>query len=804
MSSPEDPKVKPNPAFYDAPTAPINDIAAHWTQVADAISSIAIVNKEIRDALVGTAEAITSLKSELGVAKTVKKVGSPTKRDSRGNLLSDLSEDPQGVAPTILNAASQQEYEHQYNEDIQRRVKRLQIQQTSEFQDRLESYRRMEPSQAIQELKSTKAITDTGINIDGKIASPDQIQEALDKPASSRTSEETNLVDIVNEQFKIKVTDELEKKAPKTIETLLDAVENAGIRQLRYGQLTIQDILRSTGTLAGQATVSLQQGIDEQQAHAQWVVDAAAATASGEEPPPEPTVSRHGLAGFAARHPMGAARIAYGGITGGVAGLAKTLPEIGQGIAIGQIVTKTIENAYSRIYGPIASNIRSGQETGQGLGAGIKAQFQAFGLGMNPFDLTSMGDAAKIVAATRGQGFTGQQADQMEEGIRDVVNNLGISIDQAANYFTDAMRKGGLSVDQVRKQMDTFHDETRQLNMTIDQYTQTILQSNESLRTSGAGEAAPTISQAILRSLPVGYRNQEGVSNLQQLFQQNRGAIVARLNMNGVNANIIDVSAARYAPAAFGQLQQMMTQQEQVARIGWMAANPGKTPTDNDLANWMSQTSAQFKGADVGWLTAQLKRNRAGSGIGNQFSLTHASHILSSQLASVRGRQDLTPEQMSAAQLKESGLVFAPAHARSNVNVWWKNGKQVKSSDTFNVQRDLSDVPMAQLEAARMAAINSLGTPGPNAAITKSQREELMKHLGDRDYDFQKELRKIGDEHTREISDAQVQNNGVTISLKGKAAQDLFKLNNERTTAVLNGTIPANTSSKSGVRSVAP
>jgi hypothetical protein len=139
---------------------------------------------------------------------------------------------------------------------------------------------------------------------------------------------------------------------------------------------------------------------------------------------------------------------------------------------------------------------RLGMVTGQGYRAGLGAQFQAFKLGANPFDIISQETATAIIGAVRSQGFRGQMAREFENSIRDIYKQTGLPVDQIA-AIGELYARGG-RLDQFRMTMESLDNIARDTNQSVATVAETMKSFNDVLVGQGGLANAPLV-QAMTR-----------------------------------------------------------------------------------------------------------------------------------------------------------------------------------------------------------------------------------------------------------------------------------------------------------------
>ena len=596
-----------------------------------------------------------------------------------------------------------------------------------------------------------------------------EVYAAIQKPAEERTGSEQRIVQAVNAQMQQAIQDRVIKQSESRIGQIFDNIEEAGIRQLRYGQLPLQDILRAAGTLAGKAYTrrAAQMDLEAARAEAEAAAVETPTTPVEGEPPQEGGAAGGGGVGRDIRTAAGAVTLgrflgvggAARGIGLGMGGLSlatRALPLVGQALAIGTVLNQAFTGLSDRFYrGPE----RAGQVTGEGWRAGVHARFRQFQLGLNPLDMVSNEMAQEIVNAVREQGFTGHLGDSIMDAVKGTINDLGITPVQATEFYTDAIRRGQMTVAEARQEMEHFDDAAHDLSINVSDYTRTVLETTQSLRQAGAGAAAPTIAQAVIASLPPGYAQQ--APQIFQAVQQNAGIIAARM---GIAPQM--VLSQRYAGAATQQLTSIMGTYIPIARTSLQAMGI-KSPNNNDIANWLAQFP-QFQGLGPELIQRMLEQRHRGLGVQHQQAIYSA-------IQQYQGGYHALLEHAKELQ-RERGVTAG------NVRVGIRGAAGLPGP---------GGGPEDQISRAALIDLRSRILSEYRDTLGDHYRT-MMQHLGDRSFDFEGELRKAVTGRKGKDIGAAVQAGGVQIALKPGIERRLFQLENERQKAVQAGLIPAN------------
>lgn len=567
------------------------------------------------------------------------------------------------------------------------------------------------------------------------------------KQISSKMKSGKPLLPDLAEDIEKKFQETLDKEGTGRFNRILTAVEESGIRQLRFGELPMQDILRSAGKLAGNY-YNYQYG--------------RAAERLGPNATPAQT---HAAVSRAGRF-LGA--------------LSPFLSTAGKFVGAADVVGDLARSYYEKGIGTYRELTASGQLTGQGTMAGFQAKYLSPLNLWQPFGRIGFGTAQEIVQNTREQGFTGPLAGRMEQGMANVISNLGIQVGQATEFFTQSMREGGMSVGQVTQEMNKFHDATFNLNMNINDYTAQILQATENLRDMGAGTAAPALAQQITAALPRAYRSPEGTQFLTGAFEKSRGVLAA---MVGHGANVLNITSQRYARAGWSAMDTLLAREVQRAK------DQGYT-TPNDIANYLSQTSPFFEGTNVNMLQQYIQRMERGRGLGAQMKMAHAAQAYEQRFGKAR-KETLRLNQMTSAELQAHNLEpVYEGYGRGRVISGYKNRSTGKIFSPESVRSIITHT--YNVNEANKAKRELIAAARGSHFLTTHQLDEL-KQANPRD--ITQILTQIMQRQQGNKVSVGTQIGSITVEL-GKQAQGLLTLVKERQHALANGSIQSNTTNK--------
>ena len=426
----------------------------------------------------------------------------------------------------------------------------------------------------------------------------------------------------------------------------------------------------------------------------------------------------------------------------------------------------------------------TGALTGEGRGAGIAAFREARDLRggiigsqfhglLHPFDPITSQIATEIVTSVRTQGFTGKQGRAFEQATASLYRDLRLPIDQTTQLLTDAVRQGGESLGQIAKEMHTFDDAAHSLQMNINEYATSVAAAAKTLRDVGAGASATQFAQSLLQGLPRAMRTPEGVGVYQQNLAGIAPFITGRTGVLPWNQQTGPNLAATRAAA-----EQVMKQQFAMARGA----------TFQEKANFAATFLPAFQGMTPLQVNQMMTRMNQGRGPGSVAALDVARHEYSKAVTGMASKEMMRGSDIIARGhdwARQQGISEAEWNRISAAS---RSGKRWGDIREYQVSGmiDTSTINMSQLKALRERTIEGL-----KGTLTDPQRQELEKHIGDRHWSFDKAIQRYESGRGRFGSGSSVDVNGVTITLKGKAAK-LLDLNAPNKQAVATGRMPAN------------
>lgn len=384
-------------------------------------------------------------------------------------------------------------------------------------------------------------------------------------------------------------------------------------------------------------------------------------------------------------------------------------------------------------------NLQTGQLTGQGFRAGLQAtQIEPYHLMQGGllrrapvigglfglFDPITKQIAENIVQSVREQGFTGAFADQMYQSMASVYRKLGIDPQLSAQLITSAIRTGGESLQNVTEQMMSFHDATRQLNMNINEYTQSIITLSDTFRSSGATDAIG-VSQALLAGAPRIMRSGQGLQAYSQFLQ---ASSTFATGYTGVNPLV----------ALTGNNVPSTAQAAEVEAVREFNAVAGQARNRQEQAQIASQVMPLFKsaGMDESQVLALMNRIQRGRGPGAQARAYTDIQAYQQELHKVAGTKVVGPRHEGLFTAIGRAGIEMLHHGLSGhhpIN-WHRVGKDLQGlgypGAHSTVQMDLSKVSDDQLRDMREQLIQRDKHFFTGAQKAKLEAGILDRHSG--------------------------------------------------------------------------
>ncbi len=305
----------------------------------------------------------------------------------------------------------------------------------------------------------------------------------------------------------------------------------------------------------------------------------------------------------------------------------------------------------------------AGQQTGGGIGAGFHLQKQAFKLGANPFDAITSQIAQEIVQGTTQQGFRGRQADQVERAAATVYTKTGMSIDQILELTSLGVRNLGLSVKETQNEITSFHDNLKDSNMSLQEYTQRVQATATSIAAQGGGVHSLQEAQAMTKAFP------------KPFTQESLGALTNNPMMQARQAAMLGVPipslySATEPAQRMRALQTIMQERARFAAVPQTAVFRklhGRDPTPAELrhleAGWMSQNDPYFQGIPADQIEAELKLlNRGGGPASQATNIERNEAYRRSYNKVVRGAKGVSAERVN--DISDSELAQAQTGPR--------------------------------------------------------------------------------------------------------------------------------------------
>ena len=711
------------------PEPPGREVSVDWNRIVTALESIAAENTQMRLAFGDISQSLAQAHSQ--------DMSSGAARIDRARSRVDAS-DPDAEQQA---AASQQELERMRSETAQRELRGRQRMQ--ELERKQQAFETASMEDKISRLEDLKLVTGRTPE-DRKVAGiPLQdLQEAMSAKPADRSERQLNLMNRLNNSLEEAFTREFNEQAPNKAEKILDAIEESGLRQLRYGQLPLQDILRSAGTLSSRYFLGQQARMMEA----------------------EDRLRRQGLPlteqAIAGEAGMGRFRRGVNTVAMPASSLmARGAPALGQAL-----VLKDLFNAAT---GFTRDMTATGQITGEGFGAGVGARFDAFRLGLNPFDMITGEVAQAIVQGVRQEGFRGQIGDAMNEAVRGVVNDLGISPDSAIQLFAQAVRKTGEEIATARERFEGFDDAARSLSMSVQEYTQIYLSQVETLSAQGFGRGAPGFSQALIQATPRGYANSTLYTDL--LSQQ--GAMIR------ARAGLTPWAVLQPEQGAQG-IEEIIEQYRGIA----VGAIGDPNASNAEIAQFLTTMDTPLKGRSAGEIESFLNRLAEGRGPSSQLEMQDISGQYDARFREIRGRRAITAEEILRNKpdtwKARFGIETGSQQYRQLMAIRERDpyglGSHPDSDVLFNVRGEQEDIPLGALRDLRRQTLEKL-----RPMLSDKDIKRWESNLGNREFDVVKEIR---DARTRQggKSKSITTAGGIVISLAPGATKKMFQLHEER------------------------
>jgi hypothetical protein len=464
--------------------------------------------------------------------------------------------------------------------------------------------------------------------------------------------------------------------------------------------------------------------------------------------------------GMASRYGAVRGLAGIGGRLLGGAGIAAAIPGIGEALIAVELLRNFGRNipiigpgfvAARQMFGPQA--LQAGQLTGEGRVAGFQARLDAARLtpggvatglpfigGMaatvggilHPFDPITNEIANQIVTSVRTQGFTGDRARDLYQGIADIYRDLGVSIETTTQMITEATRAGGESLQQIVTEMHGFDDAAHDLSMNVNEYAQAVLNVSSQFRAGGAGPQATAAAQQFVAGAPRILREGGGLQAYQGAFERAAPQIAAQLGM----------------PVQYLQLQQNVPQtlatfEDMVTRE--IARMPGNTPAER-YAN-AGRFGLILRGMGVDQIQALADRIAQGRGPRGQIAMDTIREQYNTQIRGLRGHERVSLADMSDEQRGQLGIVrtMKLVHGREQTHFLnLATGKMVDADRQYRVMRDVPSGmdhldEQAKYEAQRRD-IREATLERLRSHLTRRQTRQLEKDIRERSDEFAKHL----------------------------------------------------------------
>lgn len=148
--------------------------------------------------------------------------------------------------------------------------------------------------------------------------------------------------------------------------------------------------------------------------------------------------------------------------------------------------------------------IREGQVTGGGYREGLGARWDAFRMGLNPFDIMSKEVSAAIVRGVRSRGFTGALGDAFQDAVGDIYQDTGLDPEMVMGMGDQFARRNQL--EQFRALIGGMDDLAKETNRSITDVAAGFEELRKMFETFGgfgtAGPNAQALNETLLKQFP--------------------------------------------------------------------------------------------------------------------------------------------------------------------------------------------------------------------------------------------------------------------------------------------------------------
>jgi hypothetical protein len=194
---------------------------------------------------------------------------------------------------------------------------------------------------------------------------------------------------------------------------------------------------------------------------------------------------------------------------GGLAGVLRNpfgliqrfLPQLGF-LFLAREMMPVIGGLYQDTFGDIQKFRSLGRISGQGVEAGLRETTQGMSSLVRPFQAVGFREAREIVTGVRQAGFSGTQANQIDEAVAGTINRIGTSVESTIQLFATSMRQGQESIGQVTQEMTHFNQQAHNTGMSIQSFTDAIQGMGNTFRGLGVGPQANQLAVNVATMFP--------------------------------------------------------------------------------------------------------------------------------------------------------------------------------------------------------------------------------------------------------------------------------------------------------------
>lgn len=245
-----------------------------------------------------------------------------------------------------------------------------------------------------------------------------------------------------------------------------------------------------------------------------------------------------------------------------------------------------------------------GQVTGQGTSEGLNEWIHSVGMGINPFDVISMQQAAQIESAVHQQGLHGSLGNQASDASAQLVKSMGLDYSKAVELVTQNIKTGTQSMKDFTNSLEDLKNIAKDTNQSINDVVQGFQDfTNKAIETGGRGSQIPAgkFYKTLTQTFP-GIGKMGKSKSLSEFIQQQGTALTAFGGGNPLLANT--AQGLHYVPKG---LQNYL--------MNVLAAKPPNMHTDTYATMLINSGEAQqlFPGLDNNTIVNLLNRAQKGT-----------------------------------------------------------------------------------------------------------------------------------------------------------------------------------------------